>query len=73
MRRKLPRGGPAYAVSALGLVLVGLFGWLLLPDYPATALLLMLAVAVGLTGLAISWTRRMQRLRRRGASEQVEI
>lgn len=60
MRRKTLIGGPGFAASASGALLFGILGWLVLPAYPATGIVLMIAATVALTGLALRWRRRLR-------------
>lgn len=57
-------GGPGYAASATGTMLFGTLAWFLVPTYPATGIVLMIASTVALAGLALRWRRHL-RLQRR--------
>lgn len=64
MRHKTLIGGTGYATSTAGALLLGAAAWLLMPSYPASAIVLMIAATVALTALALRWMRRQRRQRR---------
>jgi membrane protein implicated in regulation of membrane protease activity len=73
MKRKTLTGGHGYAISALGVVVVGTIALILTASYPATGITLLIAIAVALAGIGQRWHRHLKRQRQRESFEQIEI
>ena len=73
VKRKVRLGGIGYAASALGVMLIGVAALLFEPQFPATAMILLIAVVVALTGLGLRWRKRIRHQKRREAGVRLRI
>lgn len=73
MIRKTAVSGPAYLASAIGVLLLGVFAWRIMGNYPVTGVVLLVTAMVALTGLGHGWHRHLRKQRLRGQPEQMKI
>jgi membrane protein DedA with SNARE-associated domain len=73
VKRKVRLDGLGYAASALGVAVIGIAALLMERSYPATAAIVLVAVVIALTGLALRWRKRLKRQRRREVGTRLKI